>query len=223
MTAIASTQPSRINAHGIDIAALKELLRDKSKKVTVMVKGSNEEPPRQARVFFAENGWLCEFKPRSKSRGYYLDEDAVVAVTSKAKPTTEERRTALVEKYRRLASKATFKNKFIEACLAGDPSKSLHENGITTGNRIDGKCISVERVMRYIGGGAAERLVNAIQKKQTGYHSGVFNMDGFDCRVETYSYSGEFACSLSVEFRGCANGYYYLLINDDTFIGYDVD
>jgi len=27
----------------------------------------------------------------------------------------------------------------------------------------------------------------------------------------------------SEEFRGCGNGYYYLLINDENFIGYDID
>ena len=31
------------------------------------------------------------------------------------------------------------------------------------------------------------------------------------------------AAGFSKEFRNCGNGYYYLLINDEYMIGYDID
>ena len=34
---------------------------------------------------------------------------------------------------------------------------------------------------------------------------------------------GKVTAGFSKEYRGYGNGYYYLLINDETFIGYDVD
>ena len=41
--------------------------------------------------------------------------------------------------------------------------------------------------------------------------------------IEHKKREGMFFGYLSLEYKGCGNGYYYLLINDDNFIGYDVD
>ena len=35
--------------------------------------------------------------------------------------------------------------------------------------------------------------------------------------------NGDMAAGFSKEYRNCGNGYYYLLINDEFMIGYDID
>lgn len=35
--------------------------------------------------------------------------------------------------------------------------------------------------------------------------------------------NGDVMAGFSKEYRGCLNGYYYLLINDEYMIGYDID
>lgn len=35
--------------------------------------------------------------------------------------------------------------------------------------------------------------------------------------------NGDMAAGFSKEFRNCGNGYYYLLVNDEYMIGYDID
>lgn len=35
--------------------------------------------------------------------------------------------------------------------------------------------------------------------------------------------NGDMAAGFSKEYRNCGNGYYYLLINDEYVIGYDID
>lgn len=35
--------------------------------------------------------------------------------------------------------------------------------------------------------------------------------------------NGDMAAGFSKEYRNCSNGYYYLLINDEFMIGYDID
>ena len=42
---------------------------------------------------------------------------------------------------------------------------------------------------------------------------------------DNYNYykAGDIAAGFSKEYRGCANGYYYALIDDEHFIGIDID
>ena len=35
--------------------------------------------------------------------------------------------------------------------------------------------------------------------------------------------NGDMMAGFSKEYRNCGNGYYYLLINDEWMIGYDID
>ena len=41
--------------------------------------------------------------------------------------------------------------------------------------------------------------------------------------IEKYCGSWDMAAGFSKEYRNCGNGYYYLLINDEFMIGYDID
>lgn len=51
-----------------------------------------------------------------------------------------------------------------------------------------------------------------------------FDFGGYDgtlwCKPRD---NGDMAAGFSKEYRNCGNGYYYLLINDEYMIGYDID
>lgn len=153
----------------------------------------------------------------------------------------------LIEKYKRMAGQASFTNPFIRDCQAlpdldvwsrdlVEPSswepdkelrpKTLYELHITTGTSIDGKVISLSRIEKKypreiqmlrdsIGQRLARRIISGRWAKFAGY----------DISIETEydAETGDFRGFLSLEYAGCGNGYYYLLINDNNFIGYDVD
>ena len=153
----------------------------------------------------------------------------------------------LIEKYKRSASEASFTNHFIRDCVAlpdfetwrkdlVEPSswekdkeerpKTLYELHITTGTNIDGKVISLNRIAKKYPS-EIENLREAIRNKVARIIIGGrwAKFAGYDISIETEynTESGDFRGFLSLEYAGCGNGYYYLLINDENFIGYDVD
>lgn len=171
-------------------------------------------------------------------------------ISSKPPQTGEEKirkEYRLIEKYKRMAGEASFSNPFIRDCLAlpdfdvwtkdlVEPSswetgksqrpKTLYELHITTGTNIDGNVISLNRIAKKYPR-EIERLREAIRMRS----AGAFITDrwskfaGYDISIETdlNTETGDFRGFLSLEYAGCGNGYYYLLINDENFIGYDVD
>lgn len=168
----------------------------------------------------------------------------------KASRTGEEKlrkEYRLIEKYKRMASEANFTNPFIRDCIAlpdldawrkdlVEPNswekdrekrpKTLYELHITTGTNIDGKVISLNRIAKKYPR-EIERLREAIRNKTAGaFITGRWaKFVGYDISIETdlNGENGDFRGFLSLEYAGCGNGYYYLLINDENFIGYDVD
>ncbi|MCC7308956.1 MAG: hypothetical protein IT173_15440 [Acidobacteria bacterium] len=153
----------------------------------------------------------------------------------------------LIEKYKRMAGDASFTNPFIRDCLAlpdfdawrkelvePDPwekdkesrPKMLYELHITTGTNIDGKVISLNRIAKRYPR-EIERLRESIRNRSAGtFITGRWaKFAGYDISIETDfdTVTGDFRGFLSLEYAGCGNGYYYLLINDENFIGYDVD
>lgn len=171
-------------------------------------------------------------------------------IPSEAQPIGEEKlrkEYRIIGKYKQMASEASFTNPFIRDCLALpnfdawrkdliEPNswekdknlrpKTLYELHITTGAGIDGKVISLNRIAKKYPL-AIERLRESIRNKS----AGAFITDrrakfaGYDISLETNfnAETGDFRGFLSLEYAGCGNGYYYLLINDENFIGYDVD
>lgn len=135
--------------------------------------------------------------------------------------TDKERR--LVMKYKRLASRATHTNDWLRRIAAADPEKSLYENHLTTGTRIDGMCISLSRIEKYCGSADMVLFRKALKEGRT-FSSGRFDFCGYDgslwCEPDG---EGGMKAGFSKEYRGYLNGYYYLLINDEYVIGYDVD
>ena len=171
-------------------------------------------------------------------------------VSSRTPRTGEDRLRKdyrLIEKYKRMAGEASFSNPFIRDCLAlpnlnawrtelVEPSswekdkerrpKTLYELHITTGTDIDGKVISLNRIATKYPR-EIERLREAIRNRSAGaFITGRWaKFAGYDISIETElnAETGDFRGFLSLEYAGCGNGYYYLLINDENFIGYDVD
>lgn len=148
----------------------------------------------------------------------------------KAEQTKERQQKRLILKYQKMAAKATFINPFIRKVINADLNKSLYENNITTGVSIEGQVISLGAIRKWCGQAIYDLFKEALQNK-TNYDSSRFNFRGYDGSLwvlgykegDTYLKPGEVAAGFSKEYRGCVNGYYYLLINDDNFIGCDID
>lgn len=134
----------------------------------------------------------------------------------------------LILKYQREAAKAGFTNPFIRNIQNADYGKSLYENGITTGTRIDGQIITLEAVRKWCGERIYRNFCEAV-RNHTPFHSAQFDFRGYNGSLwvepsdkdDGYQQAGDLKAGFSKEFRGSACGYYYLLINEQTFIGYD--
>lgn len=146
------------------------------------------------------------------------------------RPETAATDYRLVRKYQREAAKAGFTNPFIRKIQHADCNKTLYENRITTGNCIDGQIITLDAVRKWCGTGVYLQFCKAV-KNHTPFHSLRFNFRGYDGSLwvephdndDSYYRAGDLSAGFSKEFRNSLNGYYYLLINERTFIGYDVD
>lgn len=216
--------------------------------------GAIDANGKKDRFFVSEGGSLCRFKVRSSRRGYPLYESELARylhfISSRSPPTGDEklkREYRIIEKYKRMASEASFTNLFIRDCLAipdfdvwrkdlVEPSswdtdkeprpKTLYELHITTGTDIDGKVITLNRIAKKYPR-EIERLRESVRNRSAGtFITGRWaKFAGYDISLETDldSKTGDFRGFLSLEYAGCGNGYYYLLINDENFIGYDID
>lgn len=159
-----------------------------------------------------------------RKRGYVFNDwnsiEKVYIPTEESKADKEQR---YILKYQRLAKTASFDNAWLRDIAKADLTKSLYENGITTGNGIDGKCIRLATIEKYCGSCEVQMFREAIRERER-FSSIRFDFNGYDGTlwVEPKE-NGDVTAGLSKEYRGCANGYYYLLINDDTLIGYDID
>ena len=202
------------------------------------------------RFFVTKDGTLCYYRKGSSRYGYKIsmaDASRYVKLHRKLSLSPEQllkKEYSVIAKYKRMASEASFTNRFIQSCLAvpdfetwkndllpadywdkgrvGNP-KSLYDLGLTTGTRIDGKVISLARIAKQYPRGI-ERLRESIRTKTpVSYIISRGKFAGYDITISTEGTAEAFQGFLSLEYAGCGNGYYYLLINDDNFIGYDVD
>ena len=222
-----------INQHGIDINAIHAHIKNREGEIAEL-SCSGEQALKQVRLFLSEAGHLCAFSPRSRTRGSYINAGDIRSFKLKVRPSREQKAKSITGKYKSYAEKAHFTNPYIRACLNADPELSAYENQLTTGTRIDGKVITVERLSKYMPSREYHILKGALNNLGAAgvFRSSRFEMDGYECTVEIYQVSvdkwanpnnRETFCSLSVEYRGAANGYYYQLINESSFIGYDID
>lgn len=218
----------------------------KEKKIIAAI----DKNGKKQRLFIATNGFLCHFMPRSSRRGYRIHETEIsnfVKFIGKAEPKTEEqllkKQYNKIAKYKKMASEATFSNDWIEKCknlpdfetwkkdVVSDEferpceprPKNLYKYGITTGNKIDGKVVSLSRIAKEYPH-AIRQLREAIkEKKAVGSVLYGRRFAGYDISISVEQRENGIVGYLSLEYKGCGNGYYYLLINDENFIGYDID
>lgn len=159
-----------------------------------------------------------------RKRGFvFTNWQSIEKIFYPVQTSEEERNRKLVLKYQRLAQSASFTNDWLADIAKADPAKSLYENHITTGTRIDGQCIRLSTLEKYAGSYLMADFKAAVRKCED-FHSYRFNFCGYDGSLwVNRKGDGKVTAGFSKEYRGYGNGYYYLLINDETFIGYDVD
>lgn len=163
------------------------------------------------------NSAVMVLSPKRRTRGYTLNWDWVMRVFAPSEPKNP------TLKFIKEAKKADFRNSFIEKCLAADPEKGPYNNGLTTGTSIDGKCITVEALRKdfeYMG--LIERFWDAFNKGED-WHSLRYRWRGYDMSLWVNNVNGDVSAGLNMEYLDCGNGYYYMLINREKFIGIDID
>ncbi len=179
------------------------------------------------RLFVSQNNTVCEFARRSRKYGYPINTNIIAEWIDLQpyKPNEEN----IVAKFKRYASRATFPSGFIRKCLDADESKGCYENRLTTGTQIDGEIISLKAIERFAPWEVG-RFRKALQERRN-YTSGRFNFRGYDGTLwieivecdDSYYRKGDIKAGFNKEYRDCVNGYYYSLIDDEHFIGTDID
>lgn len=162
--------------------------------------------------------------PRKRRSGYIFTDWASIEKIyyPSDKPKVDADRK-LILKYQKLARLATHTNDWLREIANADLDKSLYENHITTGTRIDGKCIRLSTIEKYCSR-TQMYLFREAMKNKTNFYSYRFRFCGYDgtlwCQPQE---NGDMMAGFNKEYRNCGNGYYYLLINDEWMIGCDVD
>lgn len=207
----------------MDYQAVAEIINRKSGLYII----TTDNGRKRKRLFLSAQGNVCEFAPRSRKRGYAIPLDIVENWQGIEKEQRNEADT--VAKFKRYAARATFPSAFIRKCLSADTEKDCYANGLTTGTRIDGEIISLKAIERYAPWAVGE--FRTALKERRKYHSGRFDFRGYDGSLwieiadedDSYYRKGDVKAGFSKEYRGCGNGYYYSLIDDEHFIGTDID
>lgn len=189
---------------------------------------------KKRRLFIIDRkGTIYMFLKGSRKKGYpFLDINGISKVyfpTEVKKPTPEQNERNHVLKCKREAAKATFTNPFIRACLIADELKSAYDNKISGGSVNSGKIISLDSIAK-VHPWEVEHFRRCL-KQRTPYRSSRIPFRGYEMTLclelheegNTYTKPGDIRGYLNLEYKGCLNGYYYVLINDDKFIGYDKD
>ena len=162
--------------------------------------------------------------PGKRKRGYvFSDWQSIEKIYYPVSKDKTDRERRLVLKYQKLARLATHTNNWLREIAAADPEKSLYENGITTGTGIDGKCIRLSTIGKYCGSTVMALFRKAL-KDGKAFSTSRFDFCGYDGKLWCEPRdNGDMIAGFSKEYRNCGNGYYYLLINDEYVIGYDID
>ena len=207
----------------MDYKAVAEIINRNSGLYTIITDKGREKK----RIFLSSEGNVCEFAPHSRKRGYAIPLNIVENWRGIEKVQRNEADT--VAKFRRYAARASFPSAFVRKCLAADPAKDCYENRLTTGTRIDGEIISLNAIERYAPYSVREFRKALMERWQ--YHSCRFDFRGYDGSLwieiadkdDGYNRKGDVMAGFNKEYRGCGNGYYYSLIDDEHFIGTDID
>lgn len=205
------------------IEELQSYLKDPAKpyEVTVSYRGEKR------RLFYNDRIGLFGLKLKGARRNGYIfgDWNGIEKVYYPKEESKEEYNYRIAKKYYKCARKATFTNEFIRKCLTVDVTKSPYQNGISTGVPIEGRIITLFSIEKqYPTEVECFRQALAARRK---YHGCRLPFRGYEMTLELCHDNDEpdnvVRGFLSLEYKDCANGRYYLLVNDNEFIGYDID
>lgn len=186
----------------------------------------------KARLFYSAQNNLCKFMKGSSRRGYVISVNDIERLLDPPVKDPDMDKFKGIKKFRDQALKATFTNDFIRSCLAcpttfeqwiKEGKKSAYEYNITTGCGITGQLVSIKTITDKMSSYYRESFLKALAGRYS-FNSGTFEYNGYDGSINLEKReNGDFVGFLNKEYRNCGNGYYYLLINDEYFIGYDID
>lgn len=207
-----------------------EYLRNPDNPQTLYVRYLGEK----RRLFINDRkGDIYMFSKGSRKKGDVfknLNSITKIYLPGERKPSTpEEIERRHVLKCKREAAKATFTNPFIRKCLEADETKSAYENDISGGSNNSGKIISLTSIAKKHPWEV--KLFRQALAEHRDYSSGRIPFRGYEMTLslettkegDKYNEPGDIRGFLSLEYKDCLNGYYYLLINNENFIGYDKD
>lgn len=199
----------------------------------------NESNPTRLRIIIGkkkrtlfinrEIGVIGILAPNKRNQGYVFTQwNDITKVCYPLSPV--ERNKKLVKKYQRMAAKATFTNPYLRKVAEAVQEKNLYENRISTGVPIEGEVISLKAIRKWCGEYVYHKFKQALKEKKS-YTSNRFRFRGYEGTLwltayqegDKYMNPGDIHGGFNRERKNCSNGYYYVLINDDNFIGYDID
>lgn len=184
-------------------------------------------------IRMGNNGNPMIMKPRSKNWGWTIHPEMWknLTVFRPLVHTEADYNAKMAKKFRTKAEKAGFTNRFIRLALKADPTKSPYANGLTTGSGVDGKIISVKSIGKEYPE-IVVRMREAMKNREE-WRCSRWLFRGYDMTIQVVPIEdntpefdqrkGDLRVYLSLEYRNCGNGYYYELINEDEFIGVDID
>jgi len=208
-----------------------QYLRDPQKpnKLYIQYNGSRR------RLFINKDGAIGVIAKGKRKQGYlFSDWDKISKIYYPVESTEEtiaQYNIRINRKYKLEASKAGFTNPFIRSCLNADEEKCPYENGISGGSCNEGKIITLDSIRKAGYSFVVDRFISALKEKREYNSASRFKFRGYECTLSVgihkegsnYTSPGDVMGYLSLEYKNCLNGYYYLLINEDKFIGYDKD
>lgn len=173
---------------------------------------------RVPRLFVSKEGVVCEFKTRSRTRGYPLDPNCVVKIEVLDEQSQQtSNRAQMMFKACNMAFKASFDNSFIQACID-------KKSSVFSGTHIDGKVITTKYVADNVGQPVMDLFLSQLKDPMVDRWTFLFAMGSCKARLEVHPDSQMPGCkyaTLTVYHKRAADCHYQL-INDDAFIGHSV-
>lgn len=193
---------------------------------------------REANLFTTPNGKPCEYNPRSRRRGHYLNTDGIVKIEPKEKPVVD-----IVKKTRKFLIKVC---KYLEAsglwpdvlsdfkCLLNADDEILKQmlSGTLSWTEEYEMCKSIGMDVRFGGiddlrttvekgiksinyykwdkETTASKFAEAIANKEEWSHAW---RKGYDNSISCRMYNGRMVAHYSEEYKNCGNGHYYIVID----------
>lgn len=127
-----------------------------------------------------DRGIIGIIAPGKRTKGYvFTDWSSIEQIYYPSQEQEANTDRKLILKYQKLARLATHTNSWLRDIANADLDKSLYENHITTGTRIDGKCIGLATIEKYCGTASMQRFREAMKNKES------FSTCRFDFAVMT--------------------------------------